>query len=433
MERKIKESLSISWKEGIPASMMLGVLDYYLVPYGLFLGATNRVVALLSALPHLAASVAQLWAVEAVRRAGSRLRVVVATAAAQGAVLLPMAALALADFPGRLAALVALAVAFRVLNNLCGTAWSSLVSEYLPAQRRGGYFGWRARIAGLATLAGTALGGLLLAGMKPVSLAGGFLILFTAAALLRFLSAAMLSRMTELPLTSSPGSDFTFLMFLRRFRESNFVKFVLFVAGMLFTTSLAAPYFSVYMLRDLGLGYFTYMVIHLAAAVGSLAAFPIWGRNADVVGNARILKITGWLLPVIPLLWLVSRDPAYLMLVEFFAGFVWGGFNLCAANFIYDAVTPEKRVRCLGYFNLISGIAIFSGAMIGGFLADRLPPLLGLPLMTLFLISGLARAGAVLLLTGRFKEVRESARKVSSRQLFFSVVGIRPLAGEALE
>ena len=428
MDKKIKESLSISWKEGIPASMMLGVLDYYLVPYGLFLGATNRVVALLSSLPHLAASVAQLWAVEAVRRAGSRLRVVVATAAAQAAVLLPMAALALADFPGRLAALVALAVAFRVLNNLCGTAWSSLVSEYLPAQRRGGYFGWRSRVAGLATLAGTALGGLLLAGMKPVSLAGGFFALFAAAALLRFLSAGMLSRMTELPLTSSPGSDFTFLMFLRRFRESNFVKFVLFVAGTLFTTHLAAPYFSVYMLRDLKLGYFLYMVIHLAAAVGSLAAFPIWGRNADVVGNARILKTTGWLIPVIPLLWLVSRDPAYLALVEFFAGFVWGGFNLCAANFIYDAVTPEKRVRCLGYFNLISGVAIFAGAMIGGFLADRLPPLLGLRLMSLFLLSGLMRFAAMLFWPwGRFKEVRESARKVSSRQLFFSVVGVRPL------
>jgi MFS family permease len=433
MQRKIKESLSISWKEGIPASMMLGVMDYYLIPFGLYLGATNRVVAILSALPHLAASMAQIWAVEVVRRAGSRLRVAVATAAGQAVMLLPMAALALADFPGRLAALVALAVVFRVLNNLCGTAWSSLMSEYLPPNRRGAYFGWRARVAGLAGLAGTALGGLLLTGMKPVSLAWGFVALFAAAAAMRFLSAGMLSRMTELPLRSTPESDFTFLMFLRRFRESNFVKFVLFVASILFTTHLAAPYFSVYMLRDLQLGYFTYMLIHLAAAVGSLAAFPVWGRNADVVGNARILKTTGRLVPVIPLLWLVSRDPAYLVLVEFFAGFVWGGFNLCAANFIYDAVTPEKRVRCLGYFNLISGVAIFSGAMIGGFLADRLPPLLGLPLMTLFVISGLMRLCAAVCLSGRFKEVREGARPVSSAQLFFSVVGVRPLAGESAE
>ena len=433
MERKIKESLSISWKEGIPASMMLGVLDYYLIPYGLFLGAGNRTVALLSSLPHLLASLFQLAAVRAVRQAGSRLRFTVATAGGQAAALLPLAALALADFPGRLAALVALAVVFRVLNNLCGTAWSSLMSDYLPAQRRGVYFGWRSRIAGLAGLAGTALGGLLLAGMKQISLAWGFVVLFGAASLMRFLSAGMLARMADLSLSSPPGSDFTFLMFLRRFRESNFVRFVLFVAFTLFTTHLAAPYFSVYMLRDLHLGYFTYMLIHLAAAVGSLVAFPVWGRNADVVGNAHILKTTGWLIPAIPLLWLFSRDPAYLVLVEFFAGFIWGGFNLCAANFIYDAVTPEKRVRCLGYFNLISGTAICAGALLGGFLANRLPPLFGLRLMSLFLLSGLLRFAAAFWPGGRFREVRESARKVSSRELFFSVVGIRPLAGESME
>ena len=433
MERKIKESLTISWKEGIPASMMLGVLDYYLVPYGLFLGASNRIIAVLSSLPHLAASLAQLWGVEAVRRAGSRLQVVVATAAAQAAVLLPMAALALVNFRGRLAALVALAVAFRVLNNLCGTAWSSLMSEYLPPQGRGRYFGWRSRIAGLATLAGTAAGGVILFAMKETSVAWGFLAIFVLAALLRFLSASMLSRQVELPLSSHPDSQFTFWMFLRRTRQSNFVQFVLYVSGVLFATHLAAPYFSVYMLRDLKMNYLTYMIVHLSAAVGSLAAFPIWGRNADVVGNARILKTTGRLIPLIPLLWLVSRDPAYLILVEFFAGFVWGGFNLCAANFIYDAVTPEKRVRCLGYFNLISGAAIFGGAMLGGFLADRLPPLFGLRLLSLFLLSGLLRLPAAFLQGGQFKEVRETGPHVSSRRLFFSVVGLRPLTGEAVE
>lgn len=433
MERKIKDSLSISWKEGIPASMMLGIMDYYLVPYGLFLGASNRVIAVLSALPHLAASFSQFWAVDVVRRAGSRLAVVVGTAAGQAAVLLPMAVLALADFPGRLAVLVGLAVAFRVLNNLCGTAWSSMMSEYLPPQRRTGYFGWRSRIAGVASLAGVVLGGLILSGMKQLALpAAGFLLAFAAAAFLRAVSAWMLSRMAELPLTSSSDSDFTFAMFLKRGRKSNFVQFVLYVAGILFATHLAAPYFSVYMLRDLKMSYFTYMIVHLAAAVGSLAAFPVWGRNADVVGNARILKTTGRLIPVIPLLWLFSRDPAYLTLVEFFAGFVWGGFNLCAVNFIYDAVTPEKRVRCLAYFNLINGVAIFAGTMLGGFLADRLPPLLGLKLLSLFVLSALLRFPAALALA-RFKEVREGARHVSSMRLFFSVVGIRPLTQEALE
>ncbi len=429
----IKRSLSISWKEGIPASAMLGILDYYLVPYGLFLGASTRGIGFLVALPQLLASAAQLAAVELVRRVGSRLRFVVQMASVQAALLIPMAALALVTGPNRVAALVALAILFRVVNNLIGTAWGSLTSEYLPAEKRGSYFGWRSQVVGIASLIGVGVGGVLLARMETVSPALGFFLLFLLAALLRFVSAGFLAMMTDLPMSRPPGSDFTFVMFLRRFRKSNFVKFVLYVSAIIFSTHLAAPYFNVYMLRDLGWNYFTYMVVHLAAVFAGLVAIPIWGRHADVVGNVRILKTVGWLVPLIPFLWLVSSSVAYIFAVELFAGFCWAGFTLCSTNFIYDAVAPEKRVRCLGYFNLFQGLAIFLGALLGGFIADRLPPLKGYPILTLFVISGLLRLASHLALAGQFREVRVEARPVSSVRLFFSVVGIRPVVGQDTE
>lgn len=443
----IKRSLSISWQEGIPASVMLGILDYYLVPFGLFLGATTRGIGFLVALPQLLASAAQLAAVELIRRVGSRLRFVVWTAAAQATVLVPMAALALAAFPSRaaaaeggrttafwpVAALIVLAVLFRVLNNLIGTAWGSLTSEYLPAEKRGSYFGWRSQVVGIASLIGVVVGGLLLDRLQKSSLALGFFLVFLLAALMRFISAGLLAQMADLPWSRMAGSDFTLMMFLRRFRKSNFVKFVLYAAALVFATNLAAPFFNVYMLRDLGWDYLTYMGMNLGVVLAGLLAFPIWGRHADVVGNVRILKMIGWLVPFFPLLWLVSPNPWYLIGVQLAAGFVWGGFTLCSTNFVYDAVTPEKRVRCLSYFNLFQGLAIFLGALIGGSIADHLPPIKGHSLLTLFLISGLLRVVVQLTLSGWFREVRVGARSVSSRQLFFSVVGIRPVVGQETE
>jgi MFS family permease len=183
------------------------------------------------------------------------------------------------------------------------------------------------------------------------------------------------------------------------------------------------------MLRDVGMSYWAYTCVFLGSVVSGLVSFPVWGKHADIVGNARILKTTSLLLPVIPLLWLASRNVYYLVAVELFAGFVWGGFNLCATNFIYDAVSPAKRVRCLGYYNLFSGVAIFAGAGIGGVLADRLPPLFGYPLLSLFVLSAALRGLARLFLSPHFREVRTAARHVSSAELFFSVVGMRPLAG----
>ncbi len=412
---------------------MLSFLDYYLVPFGLFLGATTRQIAILVAVPHLLAASAQPFAVGVVRRIGSRLRWVVWGACLQAALFIPAAFLAVISFPSRVAALTILIAGIRILGSLVGAAWGSLVSEYLPPEKRGSYFGWRAGVVGMAGVAGVVSGGLLLTWFGQFSTASGFLLLFLLAAILRFVSAGLLAQMAELPLSPSPDSDFTFFMFLQRIRESNFVRFVLYTASITLAAHVAAPYFSVYMLRDLQWSYLRYMSVHLAAVLAGLVAFPLWGRHADVVGNAQILKITGFLTPWIPFLWLVSDSPFYLAAVELFAGFVWGGFTLCATNFIYDAVSPQKRVRCLGYFNLINGAAIFVGSLAGGFLADRLPPLGGHSLLTLFVLSGLLRLGACVLLSSRFQEVRQSARRVSSRRLFFSVLGFRPLVGPNTE
>ncbi len=75
-------------------------------------------------------------------------------------------------------------------------------------------------------------------------------------------------------------------------------------------------------------------------------------------------------------------------------------------------------------------MAIFVGTSLGGYLAEWLPPVNGSSLLTLFGLSGALRLLAHLFLERRFDEVRASSRRVSSRELFFSVVGIRPLWGE---
>ncbi|MBI4395002.1 MAG: MFS transporter [Candidatus Omnitrophica bacterium] len=426
---KIKKSLDASWKEGIPAAIMLGIMDYYLIPYGLFLGATAQEIGFLIAFPNLIASIAQLLAVKVVRLAGSRLKFLIGGTCLQAAILIPLALLSLFPFSGRIKSLIIFMTLFKVLGNLVGTAWGSLVSDYLAPEKRGHYLGWRSQIVGIAAIFGIAVAGTILFFTNRRFPAFGFLILFLSASLLRFFSSYLMSKMVDLPSHAEPGSDFTFLMFLRRFRQSNFVKYVLYVASITFAVHMASPYFSVYMLRDLKFNYLSYMSIHLAAVMMGLVAFPIWGKHADIIGNAKILKILSFLIPLIPFLWLFSTNPFYLIGVEMFSGFIWGGFNLCTTNFIYDAVSPAKRVRCLGYFNLINGIAICSGASLGGFLAERLPNIWGFPLLTLFLLSGVIRYAAHFLLSRHFSEVRKSAKAISSLQLFFSVLGVRPVSG----
>jgi MFS family permease len=420
------KSLQVSWKEGIPASIMQASIDEYLIPLGLFLGATPMDIGFLVAIPHLLGSVSQFLAVKVVERFGSRLRFLVHASFFQALFLLPLAIFPFLHFPSRILALILFVTLFRILANLITTVWGSLSSDYLAPEERGKYFGWRSRITGLAGMVTTISGGILLNVFKSVSTAVGFSLLFGITAAARFISSKLLTQMQDVPEQKKPEDKFTFFMFLLRFRKSNFVKFAFYVASITFATTLAAPYFSVYMLRDLHFSYLTYMFIHMGAVVASLVSFPIWGKHADKVGNAKVLKATSLLIPVIPLLWLFSSNLVYLFAIEVFAGFVWGGFNLCSVNFIYDAVSPGKRVRCLGYFGFINGVATFLGAGIGGYLAERLPALNGSRILMLFVISAALRFLSHFLLSRHFQEVRPATQKISSVELFFSVVGIRP-------
>lgn len=429
MPVKHRKSLDASWKEGIPGTMMLMITEYYLIPYALFLGAPHAAIGMLVAWPGLLGSFFQLVATQMVSREGSRLRFLIRMTRFQGLILIAGAALCFWKGPFSVIALTLLTIAFKIIGNWIGSAWGSLMSDYLEPHERGRYMGSRQFVVGVGGILALALASGLLDASKRYSAALGFGLLFLFTGIARLISSALFKNMEDLPYEEKPESRFTFWMFIRRFKQSNFVKFVIFTGGITFATQLSAPYFSVYMLDDLKYNYVQFMIVHLAAVIAALAAAPLWGRVADRTGNVHVLKITGALIPFIPILWIFSTNWYYLIIVEIYAGIVWGGFNLCAVNFIFDSVQQDKRVRCLSYFNLINGIALFLGATLGGVLVEMLPALNGYPVMSLFLLSGLLRLFLYALPVHQFEEVRSSVQKISSRELFFSVLGIKSLAG----
>ncbi|MGH7828324.1 MAG: MFS transporter [Candidatus Binatia bacterium] len=427
---KVRESLRSSVKDGVFAAVMSGITDHYATPLALFLGATVQQIGLISALPNLFSSLSQFFAVRVVYWVGGRLRLLVRLVFSQASLILCIGFLPWLHIPNRVQLFLGLLILAALCGGLAGPAWGSLMSDYIPASKRGRYFGWRNRLVGAVTVGSIIGSGFILNWFQEISYSAGFCILFSLAALARYMSAHFISRMDEPPHRTDPASDFTFLMFVARFRESNFLKFVIFTAGLNFATYLSAPFFAVFMLRDLQLDYLTYMALQVCSSLTSLIALPLWGKHADLVGNVRILRLSAFFAALIPGFWLVSHHPAYLMLVQILGGFAWSGVTLSSGNFIYDAVTPHKRVRCIAYFNVINGAAIFLGSSLGGFLGSRLPPLFGYTLLSLFTLSCFCRFSLYLLLSRSFREVR-TTHEVSIQELFFSVVGIRPLIGPA--
>lgn len=407
-EQQTAQSLDACRKEGMASQPALSAVDYYVTPLAISLGASAGQIGLLVAIPAVMGSLAYLCSVRAVRYLGSRLRLLLDAMGAQIILLLLVGLLSVVRLPYNLALLLLMVVGIRLLNGLMGPAWGSLVSEYLPAERRPPFFAARTQAVHLAGIAGLAFWGSLLWLLHRLQLPE-FLVLFVCAAACRYGASRYMGRMADLPLPpeSNPGSFWQFLCDLRRNRVG---RFVLYVVLLTLAISVSGPFTSVRMLRELQFSYLGYTAVQVAAVLATVFTVPLWGRYASRAGNARVLKVTGLCVPLIPLLWMFGRHSLDLMLVEAAGGFVWCGFELCLGTYLYEAVPPASRMRVLAYFNVLRGAAAFAGTLLGGILAEHLPPLGGSRLVSVFLVSAMLRIAV----NGLFVQGVEDTRQLST-------------------
>jgi len=422
-----KRSLENSFYDGTASSMMTGLTQDYFTQFLLLIGGSASHVGLLNAIPNLAASLVQLKSADLAEKLKSRRKVITTFVVFQALMLIPMAAIAVSRHTSPLL-FILLVTAFTCIGAFAGPAWASLMGDLVSEDKRGEYFGWRNRTLGFVLVGSTFAAGLILQYMKGVDIFIGFGILFASASICRMVSAYFLGRMDEPPMECKRENYFTFYAFLRRVRESNFAKFVVFIAAMNFSVNLAAPYFAVLMLKNLHFSYLTYTVLTITATLTIYLTIGRWGKTADKYGNLTVIKSTAIIIAILPILWVVSLEPAFLFAAQILSGFAWAGFNLSASNFIYDSVTPPKRTRCIAYFNVLNGAALCCGAIIGGYLTQVLPPVFGYPILALFLVSGPLRLAIAILGPMNLKEVRP-VEKGKSQDIFFSVIGVRPHLG----
>jgi MFS family permease len=402
---KVRKSLRYSTLDGAASSAMAGFTQNYITPFALALKATTVQVGLLSSFPNFITAFSQLITPYLVEKAGSRKGVILPAVLVHAISWLPVFLLPY-FFPGTgVWWLIGLFTFGCVAGALANPAWGSMMADLVPENLRGRYFSFRGRIYTLTTLIFSIIAGLLLQ-LFTHNVFIGFAIIFGGAMLARLLSYYFLSKQYEPPLAREEPNTSGLLHMIKNLGSSNVGKFTIFMSLVYFIIMISSPFFSVYMLRDLQLDYLTYTLINASSTVSTILFLPFWGRRADRAGNLNIIKITSYLLPTVPLLWLVSNNPWYLTCVNIFSGFVWSGFDLSSINFLYDASDPDTRTKQIAVFNSIASLAASIGALAGGYLAPHLPEMLGYQLRTLFTISGVLRGVFIFLILRTIIEVR---------------------------
>lgn len=440
----VRNSLNVSLKDSVASSVMTGLVDQFLTAFAIFLRATSVQIGWLNGIPQLLGG---LFQIVSVWFGGywPRHRLIVVGAGIQTLSLVAMTALALPfawPMETRIGLLVLAAVIYHTASNFAQPHWRALMGNLVPARLRGRYFGVRSRLAMATSFLAFLGGGMLLNGSARLGWESlGFTALFFIAMLGRGLSTRYLHQMHD-PHEPDParlrGLRHTIGSLKRAFSDPVFRRFTFFLAGMQCMVALSAPFFAVYMLRDLEFTYWMFTMNTGASILVQFVMLRYWGRIADRLGNRYVMALGATLIPFLPVFWLFSDWFWYLIGVQVISGVAWSGFTLATSNYLYDLKPQDSEFA--GYAALQSAIgasAVFVGAITGGYLISWVPEALVIgdwrwpierPIWVIFVISAVLRGAVALWYLPKAPELRVKQRG-RVRDLFFRVSRFTPISG----
>lgn len=426
--QKLKHnSRNRSITEGIFAAGKTSVGEHFVAPFAIAINSSSSLVAMLSSISGLLGPISQAFSSRLIGKY-SRKKIILKTVLIESLMWIPFIVIAFLFYKGIIANtlpyfLLAAFTIYVIVLNMTSPVWFSWMGDVVDEKKRGRWFSKRNLVIGFISVILAISASFFLDFFKNKNMEiTGFAILFSAALVFRLISWFIFKKQYEPKIKLEKTDYFSFWDFLKQAPKTNFGKFAIFRASLFFSAYVTASLLAVYLLRILGFSYKTYMLITFASTIFSLIVMELWGKIADKYGNYRVLCLTSILIPILPILWILSPNPIYLVFIPpLVGGFYSAGFNLAVGNFIYDNVRPQKRGHAVSYFHILNGIGIFLGAGLGAILIKVITTTSIEPIKLIFIIGAVLRAIPVFIFLPKLKEVKRK-KKFKDAKDFVNVV-----------
>jgi MFS family permease len=408
-----RTSLQASTIDGVFATIFSNITGgVLLVNFLLQLGATPVEIGLLSSIPLLVNFLQPLGAYLADRTCSRHWYTMITFGPSRLVWLILVGGIAwfcCSDIPSHQLVIWTLGIILvtNILGALGGCAWFSWMAALVPSPLRGRYFGLRNSAASLANLLSVPVLGYAVSAWPGGGIQGYGVLLFLGVIIglislaCQFWMADVNPQVYRTGKTSSqhpenpdslPPKTFTIL------ENSNFLKFLLYVGVWTFAVNLSAPFFNLYMLKNLELDLTTVTLYASLIAGANLVMLVFWGKLADRVGNRPLLLLVGVFIGVTPLLWLGAGGDIisvwiWLPLIHLVSGGFGAAIDLCNSNIQMEMAPLDCPSQYFAIAAAVTGVSGGLGSTAGGFLA-QLDIIGGLP--GLFALSAALRLIALL-------------------------------------
>lgn len=371
-------------------SLYDGMTSLYLIAFALELGASNLVVGLLGALPWLASILTQIPGAQLVEN-HSRKTIILGFGFFNRLLWFPILAAPFL-FKDPILAIVVFFLLAKIAETIMDPGWASVLADVVPEKIRGKFFSRRFTLLGLFGMLAMLFGGFLL---KQVPGTKGFAMLFGIGAVAGIAATAMIRKLKEPECRDHEHHHIKEFFTL----SGPLKKLVMFGVVFNFAYMLSSPFFTVYMLKNLGISYSYYGFVASIATAAQVVTVRYIGRLTDKFGDKPVAIIGHIGAALIPLAFLmITASNLWLLIpVQILSGIVWSAADLSRFNLVLDFSDPKKRAMQIAEYNLYSSIPLVIAPLIGGWVIDNVTIILaGIPLI--FVLSGVLRFLSALML-----------------------------------
>jgi len=430
--KKIDKALKDSIKEGSAYSAMDGITSTYATPFALALGANNAEVGLLNSVPSLFSTILQPSIGKYIERIG-RKDVCESLSFLQRLVWIPIIFIPFFFLKESVFLFILLLTLSQVALSFANTAWSSWIGSLVPEKIRGSYFGKRNTIQSIFSFSTALIAGWLLGLTNSIL---GFSFVFFLAFIFGLVSYFYLTKIPDINYKRTINGKLNILKSITDLKKyRNFKPFKRHMALVSFAVNLSSPFFTVYMLSVMNIGYEWYGIVIATEILAKILMQRYWGVLSDKFGDRSVMGLCNIMVVFYPLIFLLVRGPFHLILVSIFSGIAWSGFDLSAFNYLLDVTPPDKRPSYIADYKIATGLALFLGPFIGGIISQYFSNTIFLwfnGLQILFLISFILRGAVTAYGLPTLKEVR-AKKTLPASDVFLKAFAIYPARGISQE
>jgi len=380
-EVEIQNGLSNVIKDGLATQAMLTLTGgVFLVTFALKMGASNLIIGLLAAIPPLAQLI-QIPSVYLVEKYRSR-RSITTYASLISKVFLFFVGCIPILFSQDLwvTLLVAVMVLRSAFISLGACSWNSWMRDLVPQDQIGTFFSRRMSLARALDI--------------PLALAAGMYIdywrkhladhelfgystLFFMGFSVGLIGVYYISRTPEPSMGEVESLPRFFTLIVKPFRDNNFKNLITFMGSWNFAVNLAAPFFTVYMLKRLEMDLSLIIALTVLSQVMNIAFLQTWGRVADRFSHKSVLAVSGPLFIISILAWTFTTMPEkyvltlpLLVIIHMVMGISTAGVTLASATIGLKLAPRGEATSYLAANSLVNSLAAGIAPVLGGLFAD---------------------------------------------------------------